>query len=83
MGDTGRQSAGLSKLQFVVGFDGEVSKKNQKQMEIVEAKAKNGELQELLGVPVLGWTLKQVIYEMSLFEFCEVFWKCNDICCAT
>lgn len=58
--NTGRRSESLSQLQWVVGCGGEVSKNKQKEVDHTEATAKNGELQRVLSVPVLGWHVTQV-----------------------
>lgn len=60
LGSSGHRSESLSQLQWAVGCAGEVSKKNQAEVDHTEAAAKNGELQRLLDVPVLGWHVTQV-----------------------
>lgn len=67
LGSSGRRSESLSQLQWAVGCGGEVSKKNQAEVDHTEAAAKDGELQKLLAVPVLGWHLTQVqIYQLKI-----------------
>ncbi|KAK8389932.1 hypothetical protein O3P69_012857 [Scylla paramamosain] len=50
----------LSQLQWVVGCNGDIRASAQAAVDRTEVMAKNGNLQELLGVPVLGWHVTQV-----------------------
>lgn len=53
-------SRSLSQLQWVVGCDGDVRAGSQSAVDRTEVAAKNGDLEELVGVPVLGWHITQV-----------------------
>lgn len=53
-------SRSLSQLQWVVGCEGDVRATSQSAVDRNEVAAKNGDLEKLLGLPVLGWHITQV-----------------------
>lgn len=50
----------LSQLQWAVGCGGDVTASAQPALDRVEAAARNGDLEKLLGLPVLGWHVTRV-----------------------
>lgn len=60
LGMGGRRSESMSQLQWAVGCDGEVTKNQQAVVDLTEATSKNGDLERILDVPVIGWHVTQV-----------------------
>lgn len=60
IGMGGRRSESMSQLQWPVGCIGEINKNHQSLVDHAESAAKNGELERIVDVPVIGWHITQV-----------------------